>query len=212
MLREAFDHWSDTPLKELGFAITTRMHMLSLCIRGLNARVEELRKEMNADVPQVDACLSRGYAFTFKDNDLAYHLLLDMDSFIFETRSLYEIVGRFLVSLFQLLFNRKMAEDEIQSLLSIQGIDTRWIGELREARKLFFHETAPWLAVQVARGSNRFDPVLLKRQMITFEDPSDLVEFGALREVYEGFVNSVTELHRYIKEQIRLAETRAPKD
>jgi hypothetical protein len=211
-LREAFDRWSDTPLKELGFAITTRMHMLGLCIRRLNTRVEELRKEMNADTPQVEACLSRGYAFTFKDNDLAYQLLLDMDSFIFETRSLYEIVGKFLVALFQLLFDRKMTDDEVQSLLSIQGIDTRWIGELRDARKLFFHETAPWLAVQVERESNRFDPVLLKRQPITFEDSTDLVEFAALREIYEGFVNSVTELHRYIKEQIRLAETAAPKD
>jgi len=186
--------------------------MLGLCIRRLNTRVEELRKEMDADAPQVEACLSRGYAFTLKDNDLAYQLLLDMDSFIFETRSLYEIVGKFLVALFELLFDRKMIEDEVQSLLSTQGIDTRWIGELRDARKLFFHETAPWLAVQVERETNRFAPVLLKRQPITFEDSTDLVEFAALREIYEGFVNSVTELHRYIKEQIRLAETAAPNE
>jgi hypothetical protein len=205
-LREAFDRWSETPLKELGFAITTRMHMLVLSIKRLNARVAELRNQINADVAQLELCLSRGYAFRFQNGDIVYELLLDMDSFIFETRSLYEIVGKFLISLFQLLFDRKITEDELQSLLSGQGIDTRWIGELREARKLFFHETAPWLAVQVDPEGKRHDPVLLKKQTITFDDPNDFVEFITLREIYEGFVNSVTELHRYVSEQIRLAE------
>ena len=32
-LHKAFEDWSDTPLMEMGFAITTRMHMLGLCIR-----------------------------------------------------------------------------------------------------------------------------------------------------------------------------------
>jgi hypothetical protein len=91
-LREAFEHWSETPLKELGLAITTRMHMLGLSIRRLNASVAELRKQVNADPVLVNACLSEGSALRLKDNDLAYQRLLDMDSFIFETRSLYEIV------------------------------------------------------------------------------------------------------------------------
>ena len=205
-LRAAFDNWSDTPLKELGFAITARMHMLGLCIRRMNARVRELRQELMADASQLDVCVSRGYAFTLKDQELPYQLLLDMDSFIFETRSLYEILGKFLVSLFQLLFDKKMTEEELQSLLLAQNIDTRWIGELREARKLFFHETAPWLAVRVGQGKDSYDPVLMKRHTIGFEDPNDLVEFAALREIYDGFVSSVSELHRYVKERIRLAE------
>jgi hypothetical protein len=38
-LRKAFEDWSDTPLLELGFAITTRMQMLGFSIRRLNRRV-----------------------------------------------------------------------------------------------------------------------------------------------------------------------------
>jgi hypothetical protein len=182
------------------------MHMLGRCIRRLNARVADLRKELTSDLPQLDASLSCGYAFEPKDKELPYELLLDMDSFIFETRSLYEIMGKFLVALFRILFDRAVAEPELQSLLSSKGIDTRWIAELRESRKLFFHETAPWLAVQVQRGEMRFDPVLLKRQTTTFE-PDDLVNFSALGEIYEGFVNSATELHRFIMEQIALYES-----
>jgi hypothetical protein len=93
---------------------------------------------MTADPKLLDACLSEGSAFTLKDNHLAYELLLDIELFIFETRSLYEIVGKFLAELLGTLFNRKVTQKELQTLLASQGIDTRWIDELSEARKLFF--------------------------------------------------------------------------
>jgi len=204
-LRKAFEDWSDTPLKELGFAITTRMYMLGLSIRRLNRQVSALRDELNADLPQVEWCLAKNGAFTVKDKELPYELLLDMDSFIFETRSLYEIVGKFLVHLVRALFGEAVTEADLQALLSANGIDTRWIEELRENRKLFFHQTAPWLAVSVGDGM-KFDPILLKKPVQTFDDPDSFVEFDRLREIYNGFVESVTDLHRYVLEQIRLRE------
>src|SRR6266481_7714911 len=63
--------------KTRGFAITTRMHMLGRCLRRLNARVAELRQKLSSDIPQLDACLSKGYAFTFPNKELSYELLLD---------------------------------------------------------------------------------------------------------------------------------------
>ena len=208
-LRNAFDEWSDTPLKELGIAITTRMHMLGLCVRRLNARVADLRREIEADSSQLDAALAEGYAFKLKDSELPYELLLDMDSFIFETRSLYEIMGKFLVTLFDVLFARQLTEADLPSILAEKGVDTRWIVELRENRKLFFHQTAPWLAVQVEREAMNFNPVLLKTASATFDDPNKFVDFATLRAIYEGFVNSAAELHRFILEQIRLYESAA---
>jgi hypothetical protein len=62
-LRKAFNEWSDTPLKELGFAITTRIHMLGRCVRRLNGYVAELREQINQDDEQVHLCLAKGYAF-----------------------------------------------------------------------------------------------------------------------------------------------------
>jgi hypothetical protein len=208
-LRAAFDQWSDTPLKELGFAITTRMHMLGRCLLRLNARVAELRSELTSDIAKTDVCISRGQAFKLRNHELAYELLLDMDSFVFETRSLYEIMGKFLTQLFQALFGHTVTESELQSILSRAGIDTRWIVELRENRKLFFHETAPWLAVQVQQENSVFDPIFLKKQTTTF-DLDEFVSFATLRDIYEGFIRSTSELHRYIMEQIRLHELKSP--
>jgi hypothetical protein len=61
----------------------------------------------------------------------------------------------------------------------------------------------------VEQKNNRFDPVLLKRQTIKFDNPNDLIEFEILREIYQGFVDSLSELHRYVKEQIRLVEEKS---
>jgi hypothetical protein len=206
-LRQAFDNWADTELKELGFAITTRMHMLGLCIRRLNSRVAELRQVIGEDDAQLQLCLEENYGFKLPNKDLPYELLLDMDSFIFETRSLYEIVGKFRCSLFQILFNRKITHDDLKSILSKAGIDTRWIDELRTARILFFHETAPWLALKFDVDLKQADPILLKRNVVSCKDPSDLIEFSTLRQIYDGFVNALSELHRFTLEQIRLAES-----
>jgi hypothetical protein len=207
--RKAFERWSDTPLMDLGFAITTRMHMLGLCIRRLNNRVAQLREELKSDIPKVEDALARQGAFTLKDKDLPYELLLDMDSFIFETRSLYEIVGKFLVELFRTLFGRTVTEADLQVILADNNIDTRWITELQENRKLFFHQTAPWVGIEVERGTMKFDPILLKRNVITFEDPNSFVSFTQLQDIYDGFVGSASELHRFVMEQIRLHESRA---
>jgi hypothetical protein len=206
-LRRAFEDWSDTPLMELGFAITTRLHMLGLCIRRLNDQVSRLRDELSGDLPQVEWSLAKRGAFTLKDKELPYELLLDMDSFIFETRSLYEIMGKFLAELFRALFGKAVKEADLQAILSASNIDTRWIAELRENRKLFFHQTAPWLAVSVEGDQMKFDPVMLKRNVHTFDDPNSFVEFARLREIYDGFVASATELHHFILEQIRLHES-----
>ena len=53
----------------------------------------------------------------------------------------------------------------------------------------------------------RFDPILLKRHIVGFENQNDFVNFASLREIYDGFVGSATVLHRFIMEQIRLHET-----
>jgi hypothetical protein len=47
---------------------------------------------------------------------------------------------------------------------------------------------------------------MLKRNVHTFDDPDSFVEFVRLREIYDGFVASATELHRFVLEQVRLRE------
>lgn len=208
-LRRAFEEWSKTPLLEFGFAVTTRMQMLGLCILRLNDRVSNLRKYLNKNEEELKLCLRGEYAFRlpFPARHLAYDLLLDMDSFIFESRSLYEIVGKFLRSFLAIVFKRNITEKELRSILADRQIETRWIDVLRDSRKLFFHQTAPWLAIQVDSNAKRFYPILLKKSIIKIENPDDFVSFDSLREIYDGFVNSLDTLHQFVMEEIRAFES-----
>jgi hypothetical protein len=188
------------------------MQMLPVVTKRLNASAAEIRQELKSDEEQLQWCLSRNGAFRLKKRDLAYQLLTDMDALIFETRSLYEIIGKFLVALFESLFNRKMTESEVESIPSAKGIiDTRWIAELRENRKLLFHQTAPWIAMQIDEHADTLDPALLKKSVTQFNDPNDIVNFAVLRDIYRGFVQSATALHQFIMEQIRLHEEASAK-
>jgi hypothetical protein len=205
-LQEAFKSWGATPLRELGFAVTTRIQMLGLCIHRLNRRVTELRKKLGEDEEQLQACLEKGYAFRLSDNHLAYEVLLDMDSFIFESRSLYELLGAFLCGFLEIVLQRKITEKQLHSILTSKGIDTRWIDMLRETRKLFFHETAPWLAIQVDSTPKRFSPILLKKNVVRISR-SDIVGFDALSDIYWGVVNSLDALHGFVMEEIRRVES-----
>jgi len=69
------------------------------------------------------------------------------------------------------------------------------------------NQTAPWVAVSFDGQEMKFDPVLLKRNVHKLDDPESFVEFSRLREIYDGFIASATELHRFVLEQIRLRES-----
>jgi hypothetical protein len=208
-LRQAHEEWHQTPLLDLGFAITTKIQMLTLCIRRLNKRVITLRTTLNDQEEQFRDCMQTGRAFTLPDTDLAYELLLDMDSFIFESRSLYEIVGKFMCNFLASALGKKVTENEFEAILSARNIETRWIDTLRESRKLFFHQTAPWLAISVSPISKQIYPILLKRNVVKeIKDPADFVSFESLQEIYEGFVNTLGSLHQLVMEEIRQSEGR----
>ena len=83
---------------------------------------------------------------------MPYRLLVDLDSFLFELRSTYEIVGKFLGGFFGRVLGRKLQEAEVIAALEASGNDTKWIGMLRRERVVSFHQTAPWIVFEVERG------------------------------------------------------------
>ena len=48
--------------------------------------------------------------------------------------------------------------------------------------------------------------MLLKNSTATFDNTDDRVDYDTLHAIYDGFVNSITQLHLFIMEQIRMLE------
>jgi len=193
--------WGETPLRELGQAIGTKLTMLPVVVARVNRQIQFLSEQL--DESRVDRCLNRGAAYRLCDQSFPFEILVDLDSFPFESRSTYEIVGRFLKGFFSHILRRDVSQEELQALLKVEGIDTQWIQELRENRILFFHNTAPCLAIYIlSKAPLRFELVLLKKVARDATTPGDRLHFDQLQAIYHGFASSLEALQRWVIMQV----------
>ncbi len=175
-------------LSELGVHISTRLNLLPHAIR----RVNEGTVAVNATL----ANLSSNHVFLPGlqaqalriDKTLKFHLLLDVDSLLFEMNSLYELWSEFFKA-FHLHANVEMpaasSDQSIRWVLEKGGGSTRWIDELRKERNYFTHRGAPYLAVDVSR--KHYDLVFLRSNVIDLDASNDYIRLSELNDMVQGF-------------------------
>ncbi len=106
-----------------------------------------LANQLTFDKANVETCMNIGAAYSLPDG-LAFSLIADLDSFLFETRSAYELMVKFIWILLRELGSPKacskmhMLHDVIRSEIAARNGQTAWIDDLRSNRHLFIHETA----------------------------------------------------------------------
>ena len=173
IIKERMEAWGETPLRKLGLAIGTKLTMLPIVVARANRQIQFLSEQL--DESRVDRCLNQGAAYRLSDQSFPFEILVDLRLIsLFESRSTYEIVGRFLKEFFSHILGRDVSQEELQALLKAEGIDTQWIQELRKNRMLFFHNTAPWLAIHIlSKAPLRFELVLLKKVARDATTPGD---------------------------------------
>jgi len=143
---------------------------------------------------------------------LAYELLADIDAFIFEARSTYEILGKFLVTFYKVIFNQVLTEEDLRAILRDGGLDVEWTTLLRDERVLFFHETAPWLALKFDDAKSEPHELLIVRGNVkTLDDPESFVRLADYNGIYSGLANGLGKLQRHILAEIdRYEKSGAP--
>jgi hypothetical protein len=205
-LRERLDTWGTTPLRELGLALATKLTMLPIIAERVNREIERLAEELDNE-SRINECLDHGAGYRITDKLLPYEILIDIDSFLFESRSAYEIVGKFLKEFFEHILRRRVTEVQLKARLEVRIPDIRWIEELREKRILFFRETAPWIAVCISsKNPLRFELVVLRKNVKDFTDPNNYFNFEQLQAIYNGFASSLEALRQWVIEQIEELE------
>jgi len=201
IIQKRMKAWGETPLRELGLAIGTKLTMLPVVVARVNRQIQLLGDQL--DESMVDCCLKRDAGYSLSDQSFPFEILVDLDSFLFESRSTYEIIVSFLKEFFNHILGRDVNQEELQALLKAEGIDTQWIKELRENRNLFSHNTAPWLAIHIlSRAPLRFELVLLKKVARDAAGCGDRLHFKQLQAIYHGFAASLEALQRWVIMQI----------
>ena len=209
ILRDRVNDWGDGPLSQMGLAVATKFATLNRAGFRLTERFRQIMAELSDRRSEVEDCLHENAVFTFHEHVLPFELLLDIDSFIFEARSTYEIVGGFLREFFKRILDREITQQELATVLESEGLDTLWIEELRASRILFFHQTGAWFAVRVkSLEPLSIEPVILKRHVENLDDPQDYISHEELVAMSRGFESGLESLHRYVIAEIaRFEET-----
>jgi hypothetical protein len=202
VLRERYSRWSEVGLAELGMAVSTRFTIAFIVARRLGKLLQDLRDEIVAS-GKLNELLDGGYVYTPVDPMSLYEICGAVDAFFFEYRSCYEVIGKFICGFGKHILDRKISEEELIKALVDTGAKTHWIDPLRLNRILFFHNTAPWIALKV----NKRDPfecslIIMKRNLETFNNPDDYVVQPEIVETIEGFQVATWQLRDWLLKQI----------
>jgi len=200
--------WVKEGLGDLASSVSTKVSMLSLLAERLSGSTTPLILELLGDANAQAAYVERR-SWVPRDRQLPFRVLLDVDSFIFEFRSAYEILGKFLGRFFELILNQRIKELEIKARLQADGVDMTWADQLQAHRKDFFHGQAPWLAVRIT-DETTFAPelLILSHAGANPADAEAVIPFTRLLEIYAGMDASLRRLYEWLIVEIECLESR----
>ncbi len=206
VLRQRFSKWDPDVHGEPALAVVAKIEMLNRVIDRLNADMAELTAHLKGVPNAVEQCIAERRALSMPDRGLLWRISIDIDSFLFEARSAHELLGKFLSQFFALIFERKITETEVLQAVRELGGDVAWVPILRDARQLFFHNAASWMAVErIQTDPPQFDLLLLKRNVEVLQ-PDDYLHFRDCRAIQQGLASSVKKIAIWIANEIGAAE------
>lgn len=207
-LRERYRSWPEA-LSEKSLALATKLRLLPIVSDTVERQWQSLIAEL-AKIPADDIakCIAQGRVPVLEDDLAAFRLILAIDSFVFEVRSAYEIFGKFVRKFFSVLFQKRIDEKAIRQMLISRSCDLTWTDLLHDDRIEFFHNTAPWLALEViGRNPFKFDLVILRRNTIDLANPQDYELFDAYRGIWRGLASALRVMQEIIIHEITEFET-----
>jgi hypothetical protein len=88
----------------------------------------------------------------------------------------------------------------IKKIIESKGHDTKWFQDLDSHRNFFIHEGAPYFAIDVSRGRQNYDLLIMKENLKTFKDYSKFVRLSELNAIVQGFISARHTLQQHLIE------------
>ncbi len=184
-------------------ALASKLEMLRVVTSRVESGLERIAHEMADRQADTLACLDEGSAFHVRSDDLIWETLTDLEGFLFEARSVYELLGKLLTGCFVDVIQRNIRESDIVNALKELGTETQWIEVLRTHRILFFHNTAPYLAAHVvSRSPLRLDWIVMKKNFSKPEKKEDYLSLSEFRQIHNGLARALQNIEYWIENEI----------
>ena len=206
-LREAWSKPDSQALGDLAIALSTKLMILGTVVGRFNSDYDRLLKLADSDAETIEINRNTGTVWRLSDDRLTYELLAGIDAFIFEARSTYEILGKFLVTFCRIIFAQGLLEEDVKRILREHGLDVAWATLLHDERILFFHQTAPWLALMFDDTKSSPPELLIVRGNVkTLDDPESFMRISDYNRIYSGLASALDKLQAYLVERIHQFE------
>jgi hypothetical protein len=215
MLKKRVSRWdkeriNGVTLGDLAVAVGIKLGMVNLIVRRVDKGLQKIALVLKSDESRVDSCLRDGtvYPLSFPQS---HEVIIDFDSFLFESLSAFEITGKFVARFFNLILGQPMPEKQgilaVKKTLRQCGSPTQWIEKLSKARNHLIHGRAAWFALQVTnRKPLCFDAVFLTKTVENLEEDPDRISFEQCRSIWNGFVGSYVHLENWLKAEVIAAD------
>lgn len=163
-------------------AVVTR---ISLASRAWT-RFAELIEALKQEIANLTTTPPEHYSFQPQDKTLLYDICVVIDSLYFEVQSCFVILRCFVIRIGRKILGLTISDKDVEPIIQAAGVDTSWIKHVYDARALFFHETAPWIALQVhQRGPLHCSLLVMRENLFQFDDPAKFVTELQMREALE---------------------------
>lgn len=202
ILKHRYSQWKASGLYELAMAFSTRLILRYRAALFFSKLIQQLQNEINGS-GQLDELLDGGYAYDSKEHGVFYDICVALDALYFESRSAYEIVGKFVRTFGKAILNCNFTEQKIMKVLEGAGQEIQWVEHIRENRILFFHGTAPWIALRIhKRQPLECSLVIMKENLRNFDDSRKFITQEQLFDAWNGFERSIPIIFDWLKNQI----------
>ncbi|MCK5259456.1 MAG: hypothetical protein KAJ70_00195 [Candidatus Omnitrophica bacterium] len=142
--------------KELVFSITQKMEMFSYITLSLNQKLNEIRDVLKTDSRGVKECLDNGYAYSEIKDELKIAFVCYLDSAIFESDSLCELLEKFSREVMNnILMDKRFC---LKCEIAKKDFDMEWRKDLRRIRNDWIHNYHGWLVFQ--KNGDNFESVI----------------------------------------------------
>jgi len=201
-LRKRYEAWSSAGLGELALAIATRLGIAKRVEERLRESITTLAREVE-ESGQLDSLIADSSCFRPSDEKVLFDICSGVDACFFEWRSLYEVLGKFAKTFAIEILHTEITEAQLKGAVSGSGVPIEWMELLRDNRKLFFHQTAPWIALEITSRKPLVLAILvMKENLSSFEDAEKFVTEAELVQASNGLRRAVDVVRDWLAEQV----------
>jgi len=198
------EHWGkkESELGKLALSIEAKLSKLPTVAEAVNKDIRLLNNELTERQSDVDRCIRSRSSIILHDRDLGLRLSAEIESFLYHSRSAYELVRRFLIAFVRRILQTQFDEKALKSILEAEGITTEWIDTLHKDRNLTAHRSSLWCDLRKTGEDPRTYEVLI----CEIQDVENYRRLSDYTNVYTEFSRSLSKIREWLLNRIAEAE------